>query len=95
MFLHLIICVRGGNMEFCPECGTMLMPKEKGENMWLVCPDCDSYKKLKEEEDYRKGEEKKKGKEKEVTIVEEERKKIEQPDYDLDTDDAYSEMYNE
>ncbi len=95
MFLHLLKSCEGENMEFCPECGTILMPKEKGENIWLVCPDCGSYKKLKEEEGYRIGEEKKKGKEKEVVVVEEERKKIEQPDYDLDTDDAYSEMYSE
>lgn len=81
-------------MEFCPECGTMLLPKEDGENK-LVCPDCGNEEKLEEEESYKIGEEKEKGKEKEVAIVEEERKELEQPDYDLDTDDAYSEMYNE
>ena len=81
-------------MEFCPECGTMLLPK-KGEENILTCPDCGNEKKLEKEENYKIGEEKKKGKEKEVAIVEEERKSIEQPDYDLDTDDAYSEMYSQ
>ena len=80
-------------MEFCPECGTMLLPKEGGENK-LACPDCGNEEKLEEEESYKIGEEKEKGKEKEVAIVEEERKELEQPDYDLDTDDAHSEMYS-
>lgn len=81
-------------MEFCSECGTVLMPKEKGKNTWLVCPDCDHYRKLKEEDDYKIGEEKEKEK-KDVTVIEEEEsKKIKEPEYDLDTD-AYAEMYEE
>lgn len=82
-------------MEFCSKCGTILMPQEKGKNVWLVCPDCGSYKKLKKEEDYKIGEEKKRGEKSKVAIVEEERKtKIKEPDYDLDTD-VNPEFYTE
>lgn len=61
-------------MKFCPKCGTMLMPQEKGENTWLVCPNCESYQRLKEEEDYKIKEERSKGEEKKVAVVEKEKK---------------------
>ncbi len=80
-------------MEFCPECGTMLVPNDEEGEVKLLCPECGNEEKMTEEDKYKKGEEKKKGKEKEVAVVEKERKKIEEPDYDLDTDDAFSEMY--
>ncbi len=82
-------------MKFCPECGTMLMPQEKGENTWLVCPNCESYQKLKEEDDYKIEEERREGEEKKVAVVEEESEvEIKEPDYDLDTD-AAMEFYGE
>lgn len=82
-------------MKFCPECGTMLMPQEKGKNTWLVCPNCESYQKLKEEDDYKIKEERREGKEKKVVVVEEESGvEIREPDYDLDTD-AAMEFYEE
>lgn len=82
-------------MKFCSECGAMLMPQEKGKHTWLVCPDCGHYEKLKDEEDYRFGEEKRKGEESKVAVVEEDKKrKIKEPDYDIDTD-AYAEIYEE
>ena len=27
-------------MEFCPECGKLLIPKKKGKSKLLVCPKC-------------------------------------------------------
>lgn len=82
-------------MKFCPECGTMLMPQEKGKYTWLVCPNCESYQKLKEEDDYKIQEEKEKREEKKVAVVEEDKKlEIKEPDYDLDTD-ACMELYEE
>lgn len=82
-------------MEFCSECGTMLMPQEKGKHTWLVCPECGHYRKLKEEDDYKIGSEKEEGEESEVAVIEEETgRKIEEPDYDIDTD-AYAEIYEE
>lgn len=82
-------------MEFCSECGTMLMPQKKGKYIWLVCPDCGHYRKLKKEEDYKIGEEKSKEEKPKVAVVEEETtRKIERPDFDIDTD-AYAEIYEE
>ncbi len=81
-------------MEFCSECGTMLMPQKKGKYIWLVCPECGHYRKLKEEDDYKIGKENENG-ESEVAVVEEETaRKIEEPDYEIDPD-AYTEIYEE
>lgn len=80
-------------MEFCSECGTMLMPQEKGKHIWLVCPNCGHYRKLKKEDDYKFGENREKGKESEIAIIEDEKKrKIRKPEYDIDTD-AYTDLY--
>lgn len=73
----------------------MLMPQEKGKHTWLVCPDCGHYRKLKKEEDYKISSQKKESGKGEVAVIEEEKKrKIKQPEYDIDTD-AYSEMYED
>lgn len=81
-------------MEFCPECGTILMPQEKGKHTWLVCGNCGRYKKLKEEE-YKFGEEREDDTKSGIVVIEKEKNlKIKEPDYDLDTD-ACAEMYEE
>lgn len=79
-------------MEFCSECGTMMMPQEKGKHIWLVCPNCDHYRKLKEEDDYKIGEKKRNGSKVAVIEKDESEKKIKKPDYDIDTD-ACADLY--
>lgn len=82
-------------MEFCPECGTMLVP-ESEESDKLVCPDCGREENLGSEKEYKFEEEKKEKKAPGVAVVEEEKKKIEEPDYDIDTDvreDVFEEAY--
>ncbi|MFP4006061.1 MAG: hypothetical protein ACLFUR_05000 [Candidatus Hadarchaeia archaeon] len=82
-------------MEFCSDCGKMLMPKKSDDEMTLECPNCGHTKKLFREKDYRFGKEKKNRKNADVAVVEEEKKtKIEQTEFEIDTD-AYAEMYEE
>lgn len=71
------------------------MPQEKGKHTWLVCPNCGHYKKLKKEEDYKIGSERKRDESSKVAVIEEEKKrKFKEPKYDIDTD-AYAEIYEE
>ncbi len=83
-------------MEFCSECGTMLVPK-KDKSEVLVCPDCGNEEKLDSERDYQIKEEKKKGKEPGVAVVEESKeKRIREQEYDIDDDvmeDVFEETY--
>lgn len=85
-------------MKFCSNCGTMLIPKEKGKGIKLVCPECGHWKKLKDEDDYKISGKKTKKKPEKVAVVEEEeeekkkKKRIEEETYDIDTD-AYAELY--
>lgn len=40
------------NMEFCPECGKLLIPKTKGNTKKLVCPKCGYETTLKSDSEY-------------------------------------------
>ena len=83
-------------MEFCSKCGTILMPQKKDDEFWLGCPDCGHTRKLTKEDDYRIDEIKKERKGKGVAVVEEkgDKKRIKEPNYEIDTD-AYAELYEE
>ena len=39
-------------MEFCPECGKLLIPKKKGKSKFLVCERCGYEDKLKANDGY-------------------------------------------
>jgi DNA-directed RNA polymerase subunit M len=39
-------------MEFCPECGKLLIPKKKGKSKMLVCAKCGYEGKLEKGENY-------------------------------------------
>ena len=39
-------------MEFCPECGKLLIPKKKGKSKLLVCAKCGYESKLSEKDAY-------------------------------------------
>jgi len=82
-------------MKFCPECGTMLVPQSK-ENEKLTCSECGKEEVLGSEKEYRFEEKKKDRKAPGVPVVEEEKKKVEVPDYDIDTDvreEVFKETY--
>lgn len=81
-------------MEFCSKCDRILMPKEKGKHIWLVCPKCGHYNKLKSENDYKIGKDVKREKP-EVAIIEGSKKReIKEPKYDIDTD-ACTQIYED
>ncbi len=81
-------------MEFCSDCGSMLVPRE-GDGQVLECPDCGNEEKLSDEGDYKIKEEKKGRKSPEVAVVEdEEEKKIQRQEYDID-DDVKAEVFEE
>lgn len=39
-------------MEFCPECGKLLIPKKKGKSKLLVCAKCGYERKLSGKDEY-------------------------------------------
>lgn len=62
-------------MEFCPKCGSMLLPKRVGRRTRGVCPRCGYKGKLTKPKAYKISE---RGKEiKEVAVIEEKKKKKE------------------
>lgn len=81
-------------MEFCPKCGSVLLPKKAGRSTRLVCPRCGYKGKLKKPTAYKISE---KGKEvKEVAVVEEKetkKKKRPEPEYELEPIEYYEDLY--
>jgi DNA-directed RNA polymerase subunit M len=77
-------------MEFCPKCGSMLLPKKSGRRARLICQRCGYRGKLRKPTAYKiseKGKDakgiaiiEKKGKKKKKTLERE--YEIEQPEYD-------------
>lgn len=83
-------------MEFCQKCGTILLPQKKKKVIWLVCPKCGYYKHIKEPEHYKLIQLKERRNLKVPILEYEEKRKFEQPDYDIDTDefaDLYEDTY--
>ncbi len=39
-------------MEFCPNCGKMMIPKKKGKKTILVCPKCHTEKEIEDPASY-------------------------------------------
>ncbi|MEM2875047.1 MAG: hypothetical protein QW567_03400 [Candidatus Hadarchaeales archaeon] len=60
-------------MEFCPKCGTVLMPTKVGRSRKLVCPRCGYRGKVKRPSSYRISEKCKEPKE--VAVITEDKKK--------------------
>ena len=81
-------------MEFCPKCGSVLLPKKVKRSARLVCPRCGYVGKLKKPAAYKISE---KGKEaKEVAVIEEKepkKKKRPEPEYELEPMEYYEELY--
>ncbi len=82
-------------MEFCPKCGTVLVPTKVGRSKRLVCSRCGYKGKVKKPASYKISE---KGKEtREVAIiVEKKKKKSKKPaerEYELERPEYYEEFY--
>lgn len=69
------------------------MPQKKEEKTWLTCPDCEHREKP-DEEEYKFGKENENNGSRIAIVEEESKKKIEEPNYDLDNEN-YTEMYEE
>ncbi len=80
-------------MEFCPKCGSVLLPKKVGRGIKLACPRCKYTRKLKKRTAYKISE---KGKETmEITVIDKEEKKKKKPpeqEYEIDFD-YYEDLY--
>ncbi|MDI6642870.1 MAG: hypothetical protein QMD95_02330 [Candidatus Hodarchaeaceae archaeon] len=83
-------------MEFCPKCGTMLVPTKVGRSRRLICSRCGYKGKVKKPTAYKIRE---KGKEvKEVAVIVEKKKKEKRPaerEYEIEPPEYYEEMYEE
>ncbi len=81
-------------MEFCPKCGTMLVPTKIGRSRRLTCPRCGYKSKAKKPASYKISE---KGKEaREVAVIVEKKKKHKKPaerEYELEPPEYYEEFY--
>ncbi|KUO40298.1 MAG: hypothetical protein APZ16_06100 [Candidatus Hadarchaeum yellowstonense] len=80
-------------MEFCPKCGTVLVPAKSGRCKRLVCPRCGYKGKVKKPSSYKISE---KGKEaREVAIIEEKKtkKKLIVNEYEIEPPEYDEEMY--
>jgi DNA-directed RNA polymerase subunit M len=80
-------------MEFCPKCGTVLVPSTVGHSKLLTCPRCGYKSKVKKPAGYRISE---KGKEaKEIAVVEKEKKpkKPAEREYEIEPPEYYEEFY--
>jgi len=80
-------------MEFCPKCGSILLPKKKGRGFKLACPRCKYVRKFKKRAGYKISAA---GKEaREIAIIEGEKKKkkrVPEPEYEIDLD-YYEDLY--
>lgn len=82
-------------MEFCPKCGTMLVPAKVGRSKKLVCPRCGYKGKVRKPSSYRISE--KCREPKEVAVITEEKKKrrpVEQ-EYELEPPELEEEEFYE
>ena len=81
-------------MEFCPKCGTVLVPAKVGHSKRLTCPRCGYKGKIKKPSVYKISE---KGKEaREITIIVDKKKKSKKPagrEYEAEPPEYYEEFY--
>jgi len=80
-------------MEFCPKCGTVLVPNKVGRSKRLTCPRCGYKGKVKKPSAYKISE---KGKEAHEVAIIVEKKKNKKPlvnEYEIEPPDYDEEMY--
>ena len=79
-------------MEFCPKCGSMLLPTKVQRSKRLACPRCGYKSKIKKRAAYKISEKGKEAKEIPV-IVEKKKKKPAEREYELETPEYSEEVY--
>ncbi|HDI12800.1 MAG: transcription elongation factor [Hadesarchaea archaeon] len=83
-------------MEFCPKCGTVLVPAKVGRSKRLTCPRCGYKGKVKKHASYKISE--KGGEAREVAVIVEKKKKRkrpQEPEFELEPPEYYEEFYEE
>jgi len=82
-------------MEFCPKCGSILIPAKVGRSKRLACPRCGYKSKIKKRAAYKISEKGKAPKEVPVIIEEKKKKKPIEREYELEPPEYYEEFYEE
>lgn len=80
-------------MEFCPKCGSMLIPAKVGRSKRLACPRCGYKSKIKKRAAYKISEKGKEAKEIPVIVEEKKKKKPAEREYELEPPEYYEEIY--
>ena len=80
-------------MEFCPKCGSMLVPAKVRRSRRLTCPRCGYKSKIKERAAYKISEKGKEAKEVPVIIEKKKKKKVAEREYELESPEYYEEFY--
>ncbi len=83
-------------MEFCPKCGSLLLPTKKGRSFKLVCPRCKYARKLKDRKAMKGYKISEEGKEvQEIAIIEKKKKKkkVGSREIERENTEYYEELY--
>lgn len=80
-------------MEFCPKCGSILVPTKVGRSRRLICPRCGYKSKIKKHAAYKISERGKEAKEIPVIIEKKKKKKLVEREYELEPTEYYEEFY--
>jgi DNA-directed RNA polymerase subunit M len=80
-------------MEFCPKCGTLLVPKKINRSSFLTCPRCGYKKKTRKSSSYKISEKGKK--ERDVAVITEVKKvrKPKEREYEIEPPEYEEESY--
>lgn len=79
-------------MEFCPKCGSMLIPTKVRRSKQLACPRCGYKSKIKKRAAYKISKKGKEAKEIPVIVGEKKKKKPAEREYELESPE-YEEVY--
>ncbi len=83
-------------MEFCPKCGSLLLPTKKGRSFKLVCQRCKYTRKLKDKKDMKGYKISEEGKEvQEIAIIDKKKKKKKGRPQEIERENVeyYEELY--
>jgi len=80
-------------MEFCPKCGSILIPKKVGRSKRLACLRCGYKSKIKKRAAYKISEKGKEAKEIPVIVEKKKKKKPVEREYELEHPEYYEEVY--
>lgn len=80
-------------MEFCPKCGTILLPKKVGRSRRLICMRCGYKGKIKEPSSYKISEKGRKPEEVVVITEKEKRRKPAEREYEIEPPEYEEEFY--